>query len=90
MRKRTNSLTELCKEITREIVEERLELHIINEHTSKKPESKSYTAWSKEEDEQLYSMFELFLAEASLKHRRTIGAIRCRIQQKLSLNKDRQ
>ena len=79
-RKKTSSMTELTKEVAKEVVYYEIKEHVIKYH-SDEPENNKGEIWSKEEDQKLTDEFLLVLNMLGIAHGRTAGAIRCRIQQ---------
>ena len=83
MRKKTSSLTELSKDVAREVVEEAISEHIDGDHKNGEKLSRGLK-WTEEEDEMLHQEFITFLHLAGMLHKRTHGAIQARVQSKVS------
>lgn len=83
MRKKTDSLTELSKEVAREVMHEAIFDHIDKNHMEGE-KLQSGLKWSEEEDKMLYQEFTTFLHLAGMLHKRTPGAIKARVQSEIA------
>ena len=94
-REKSNSITHLVKIVAKEVVEDLLKGYkenILEEHLTLKRREVANNAtnagefWTKDEDDLLETEVLLSMLKIAKKHNRTLGSIRCRIQDKLDLN----